>query len=326
MCAPEPTPPQATAAAQTSTNVATSIANSRVLNPNEIGPNGTKTVTYGNPYTWKDPFTGQSYTVDQPTITTTLSEGQQAIKDEQDRASLNLATLGADLSGTLGDKLTDNFTIGNPSVEARLFELGSARLNPLFAQRRGDLETKLSNQGIKRGSEAWDRAMTSFGQQENDAYNQLLLSGRGQAVQEQFGEDNQRINQISALLNGGQVSQPNFLTGFQGAAMPTTDVAGIIANSDAQRAAAASANGGLWGSALSGLGGLFALSDERAKTDIKKVGKTDDGQNVYAYRYKSGGPMQLGLMAQEVRKKTPEAVATRPDGLMAVNYERALSL
>ena len=63
--------------------------------------------------------------------------------------------------------------------------------------------------------------------------------------------------------------------------------------------------------------GLF--SDERVKTDIKKVGKTDEGLNVYTYRYKWGGPPMMGVMAQEVEKKHPEAVMEY-DGIKAVNY------
>lgn len=86
--------------------------------------------------------------------------------------------------------------------------------------------------------------------------------------------------------------------------------------------------GGL-GNLAKGLGGLgsfsslFALSDERAKEDIKRVGKTDDGQNIYTYRYKSGGPMQMGLMAQEVMKRKPEAVARHESGLLMVDYAKA---
>ena len=35
--------------------------------------------------------------------------------------------------------------------------------------------------------------------------------------------------------------------------------------------------------------------------------------------------MQVGLMAQDVKKKKPQAVRTRPDGLMEVNYKKALA-
>lgn len=63
---------------------------------------------------------------------------------------------------------------------------------------------------------------------------------------------------------------------------------------------------GLGSAAL--LGSLF-LSDERAKTDIKKVGKLDSGEGVYTYRYKMNPfKMHVGVMAQEVEKKHPEAV------------------
>lgn len=77
------------------------------------------------------------------------------------------------------------------------------------------------------------------------------------------------------------------------------------------------------GTLSSGLGSLFALSDERAKTDIAPVGKLNDGQTVYSYRYKGDHTPQIGLLAQEVAEREPEAVARRPDGLLAVNYERA---
>ena len=54
---------------------------------------------------------------------------------------------------------------------------------------------------------------------------------------------------------------------------------------------------------------LGGLSDERAKMNMKKVGKTDGGHNVYTYEYKDApGIKQMGVMAQEVEKKRPDAV------------------
>ena len=77
------------------------------------------------------------------------------------------------------------------------------------------------------------------------------------------------------------------------------------------------------GSAIGGLGGLFALSDERAKTDKKKIGETKDGLGIYSFKYKGSPKTEIGLMAQEVAKKKPHAVAMGGDGLMRVNYEEA---
>jgi hypothetical protein len=65
------------------------------------------------------------------------------------------------------------------------------------------------------------------------------------------------------------------------------------------------------------------LSDVRAKTDVQKVGELDDGQNVYSYRYKGDPTPEIGLLAQEVEKVRPEAVATGPDGFKRVDYAAA---
>lgn len=255
--APEPTPPRETSAAQTGTGVSTSIANAFLQNMNEIGPDGTKTFTQTGDYTFTDPYTNETYTIPRFTVEQQLSEAQQAIKEQQDAASLNLASLGADLSGTLGDQLRGNFRLGNEATEARLFELGSSRLDPMFARRDEDLRTRLANQGIRVGSDAYNREMELLGQQENDAYNQLLLQGRGQASQELLAEDNQRINQISALLSGGQVSMPNFLTGANVNGIPITDNAAIINNYDQAKMNQWAQNQAAMGSMLSGFGGLF---------------------------------------------------------------------
>lgn len=322
--APAPTPPKEVSAATTGTNVTTSVANAYLQNMDETGPDGTKTFNQTGMQTVTDPYTGKTYEIPRFGVTTTLSDSQQAIKGQQDAASLNLATLGKDLSGTLGNQLTGNFTIGNEATESRLFDLGRKRLDPMFAQRDEALRTRLANQGIRVGTEAYDREMGLMGQQQNDAYNELMLRGRGQATQEQLTEDNQRINQISALLSGGQVSMPNFMTGANVGAIPTTDNASIIGNYDQGRMNSWQQSQAAMGSAIGGLGGLFALSDERVKTDKEKIGETDDGLGIYSYKMKGSPQTQIGLMAQEVQKKKPSAVRKGQDGLLRVNYGKAV--
>lgn len=323
--APKPTDPKLTSAATTGTNVATSVANAFLTNMNETTPDGTKTFDQTGAYSWTDPYTNQTYNIPRFSVTQTLSEAQQGIKNQNDAASLNLATLGNNLSGTLGQQLTGNFRLGNEVTEGRLMELGRTRLDPMFAQRDEDLRTRLANQGIKVGTAAYDREMGLLGQQENDAYNQLLLSGRGMASQELLTEDNQRINQISALLGGGQVSQPNFMTGAQVGGIAGTDNGSIIGNYDNSKLNAWGQGQAAMGSAIGGLGGLFALSDERAKTDKERIGETEDGMGLYSFKYKGDDKTQIGLMAQEVQRTKPQAVRKRPDGLLEVNYKKALA-
>jgi muramidase (phage lysozyme) len=66
---------------------------------------------------------------------------------------------------------------------------------------------------------------------------------------------------------------------------------------------------------------LASLSDARAKDNIRPVGKTFDGQNIYSYNI-GEGPTQMGLMAQEVLRRKPDAVGQRA-GLLTVDYDRA---
>lgn len=80
--------------------------------------------------------------------------------------------------------------------------------------------------------------------------------------------------------------------------------------------------GGLLGSGgLFGAGGIF--SDKKVKENIRRIGKTNDGQNIYLYNYKGDPTPRVGLMAQEVEKIHPEAVS-EINGVKAVDYEEAL--
>jgi hypothetical protein len=102
-----------------------------------------------------------------------------------------------------------------------------------------------------------------------------------------------------------------------------------IVNANAANAQArASYSSGLF----SGLGGIaqgvgsaaaaaipLMMSDKRLKTNIEKVGKTNSGLPIYTYKYKGDNKTQMGVMAQDVEKKTPKAVK-EVGGFKAVNY------
>lgn len=475
MCAPKapkPADPVATASAQTSTNIGSAIANRQLNNMNQITPDGSLSYSQSGTYDYTDPLNGKVHAIPQYTATQTLSPAQQAIKDQNDAASLNMASLGADQSSRIGGLLgrpMDTNSLpksgdANSIRNANLKRVGSGpalvthlrnngpiqrqigdggditksygtdfssdrqrvedalmkRMNPQLDQDRGRLESRLASQGIRLGSEAYSSAMDDHGRQSNDArlgaiwsagQEQSRLTGleaqragfensaqaqthnqnssnaqfannaqaqafqqeasragfmndsrqqmhqnqsqgismdnqaavqetntdiarfdaannsRNQALQEQFNIRNQPINEITALMSGGQVSNPNF-TSTPTTQLATTDFAGIQANYDNQMQANHQANSAQKGQLFGGLLGfgsnLLMASDRRVKENIKKVGKTDDGQQIYSYRYKSGGPIQMGLMAQDVEKKRPDAV-TEVGGIKMVNYGKALA-
>ena len=324
--APKPPDPNKTAAAQTATNIGTAIAEGRLNQVNQVTPDGTLTYSQSGTYDYVDPLTGRVHRIPLTTATTRLSDAQQAIKEQDDAAELNLATLARNQSGRLDELLSRPLELDNAAVEGRLMDLGSKRLLPELDRRRQSLEQQMADRGIRPGSAAYDSAMQNLGQQENDAWNELMLSGRGQAVQELLTKRNQPLNEITALLSGAQVNQPSF----------TSTPRSNVANTNFADQVNASYQGQLeaWKAKQAEkqalMGGLFSLgtaliSDRSAKTDIRKVGRTNDGQPVYAFKYKGGGPMHLGLMADEVERRIPQAVTRHPSGFKQVDYERALA-
>ncbi len=168
---------------------------------NQVTPYGNLTYEQGTP--WDD---GTPHY----TATTTLSPGQQGLFDLGNQTQTNIGKIGVEQSARIGERLNTPFVAGNEATEARLMDLGRKRLDPVLAQRRAATETDLINRGIRPGSEAYKTMMGSVGEQENDAYNSLLLSGRGQANTEALTERNQPINEIVALLRGSGVQQPSF--------------------------------------------------------------------------------------------------------------------
>lgn len=215
-------------------------------------PYGSLSYDQTDTYTYNDPYTKKSYEIPRFTSTTTLSPEQQRLLESGNEAKQNLSDLAVDRSAFLKDYLGQT-TDMTDTISGKLFDIGRQRLDPMFAERQDALETQLVNQGIARGSAAWDSAMRSAGQDRNDAYNQLLLGGRGQAM----SEINAPINQITALLSGSQVSSPGVaMQTPQG--MPYTDVAGLINTNYNQRMQQWQANQGMMGGLFGGLGSLGA--------------------------------------------------------------------
>lgn len=326
---PPPQPdPVATAKAQGEMNKETAIAQAGLNSVNQVTPDGS--LTYEQIGTWADGTPRYQ-------ATTALTPASQGIYDTNKVTQQNIANIGRDQSGRIGELLGTPMKLGNEATEARLMELGSARLNPQFARDEESARTRLANSGIRQGSAAWDAEMSRLGQNKNDAINQLLLTGRAQANQELLTERNQPINEITALLSGSQVSNPTFTS------TPQTQVAGVdytgVVNNNYNNAmkqyqsdvsSGNAAMGGMFGlggtigsAALKYGGGAALFSDRRLKKDIRRVGTLDNGLPVYVYRYKMGGPPQIGLMADEVEQVHPEAVH-KFGNYLAVDYVKAV--
>jgi hypothetical protein len=86
----------------------------------------------------------------------------------------------------------------------------------------------------------------------------------------------------------------------------------------------ASMSGGSGGFGSSAMGMLLGMSDERMKENIEEVGELVDKTPVYLFSYK-GDPFErrvLGVMAQDLEEKNPEAVHEL-EGIKFVDYRKA---
>lgn len=240
--APKSPDPKETAAAQTGTNVTTAIANGYLGNINQVTPDGNLTYSYGDMKSITDPTTGKTYQVPTTTVTQTLSPQQQAIKAENDKANLNLATLGATQSGKLNNLLGTPFNLNGapaaadpsklqapqyqqigsgPQLQTGIADAGNItksydidfdtskyedalmqRMNPQLQQSRQALEQQLANQGLQPGSEAYNRALDTATRQENDARYGAILNA---------GQEQSRLaglaNQQATFQNSAQAQQ-----------------------------------------------------------------------------------------------------------------------
>ena len=296
----------------------------------------------------------------------------------------------------------DNFSTDRQNVQDALM----ARLNPSLQQNQQALQQQLADQGIRYGSTAYNNAMLTNSQAQNDArlgvisqagqeqqrmmdeaaqqagfqnqaqqqqYNQLLGAGtfantaqgqqnqqnaaqgafynaglaqqlaqqqsgfnaansqRNQYMQEQYQQRNQPLNEISALMSGSQVQQPNWLNSPT-SQIPTPDFAGITNQNFQNQMGIYNTQSQQYNALMGGILGLGAgalkASDRDVKENIEPLGSVlavngdapkmatvfsagDKAElPIYQYSYKDdpSSTRHIGPMAQDVQKIDPKAV------------------
>jgi hypothetical protein len=254
-----PTPDyKGAAVAQGEANIEAARLGSKLSNPNMYTPYGTQLISYDG----DQPTIRQTLT---PDAQKTLEEQQ---KVQYQLASLS--GKGATLASNVLDKpfsfggpdvqtSLDLSNVAKMPVNAGMTgqEAIMSRLEPSLARQRTSTETQLINQGLRPGSEAYNNAINLLGQQETDARTQAVLQGinldiganqqgYGQALESgKFGNTAQQqalaqaiqgrqmpLNEITALMSGSQIQNPQF-GAYSGS---TVQAAPIFAGTQAQGA------------------------------------------------------------------------------------------
>ena len=221
---------------QGAANLEAARATARLSNPNTYTPYGTQLISYDGDI----PTIRQTLT---PTAQKTL-EAQQGVE----LSLANLGAKGANTASNVLDKpfsfggpdvqtSLDLSNVAKMPVNAGMTgqEAIMQRLEPSLARQRTSTETQLINQGLRPGTEAYDNAINLLGQQETDARTQAVVQGLnldiganqqgyGQALESgKFGNTAQQqmlaqaiqgrqmpLNEITALMSGSQIQNPQF--------------------------------------------------------------------------------------------------------------------
>lgn len=320
---PPPAPDYAAAAQATAQgNLQAAQQATKANRVNQYTPYGSLTYSQNPDETWNQ--------------TVNLTGVGQQLLDQQNKSSLGLAGLQDNAMGRVSDSFSQPFDFGSvQDVQDQAYSAFKSRLDPVWNQREAGLETKLANQGIARGTEAYTNAMRDFNSGRNDAEQQAIIGAINtapQTLQIASSIRNQPLNELNALRTGSQVTNPTFSNVPQQATTSGADMLGattagynaVLGATNASNAASANTMNGLMGlgsslgsAAILKGGGLLALSDVRLKTNIRRIGRYKQ-YNVYAYD-KFGQP-EVGVMAQEVMQSNPSAVHVHPSGYLMVDY------
>ena len=256
-----------------------------------------------------------------------------------DDTNESMAKTGYNLAQTLDSRPNYIYSVDGSEdarkrAENAMFNAYIDKLTPQFQTEISDLETRLQNQGLSVGSEAYQRAMTDLQNIHNDALNQAAYNSVT-AGQQAFS------NSLS-----DNIASANFTNNAR--MMPVSEILSLLSNSPSSYDIAQAKYNLLTGAinqrnqlqrqydddqsrrmqdtmqTIGKIGAAFAASDKRFKENLQKVGQLDNGLNVYLFNYKNDKTPRLGVIAQEVRKVRPEAVIEDKTGYLYVRYDLAV--
>jgi hypothetical protein len=231
----------------------------------------------------------------------------------------------------------DKLNAQTQAINAGQFGLGSTALAELEQGQQQLREETIQKQLAESLNRAESRRIAAGQRAPEFAQQQLQAQLTAPSLQEAIGKDIEsreaaRLADQARLTQQGQearreqtVNLANLLGGLAGLGTSTTfqnQSSGFTSQafsggaSPFQQALGAAAN----------VASIASLSDIRLKTNIKQVGKLDNGIKLYTWKWTAeakkivGDQAEYGVLADEVQEIMPEAVSRGSDGYLRVNY------
>ncbi len=217
-------------------------------------------------------------------------------------------------------------------MENAVYNQAADKLNKQFSLDAADLNTRLQNQGLAVGSNAYQNAFSTL---QDSQYDALQNAAYNSIIQGQSAFSNSLNDMVTAgnfTNNARQLSLSEILQSLQ------NSISGYQVQKDKFNAwntasdqitdqGQRSSQGLTLKDGVQIMNSMAMLasasSDLRLKENISPVGQLDNGLTVYRFNYIGSPQTQIGLIAQEVRDVKPDAVTVGEDGYLRVNYALA---
>ena len=352
------TPDYAGAATATAEgNKAAALTAGALNRPTQITPTGSQTWSLKPGADPNNPQPGDwiattSYSPEQQKLYEGQTTAQQGLVNTANSGIGGLAGLGVGQGlgevapSFTGDvsKTADQFSADRQAISDALYANQTKYLGDQFARDDESLRSQLLSRGLTEGSAAYDNALRDQQRTQNDAYGTAANYATTQSAQLQklmqdallnsamtqqnlytqglsgaATEQNQPLNQILALMGGGQVSQPNLQAYGQYGQYQGADMLGAAQSRYNSGLAGAQFNNQVNSQNMQDLAqmGMALFSDRRLKSNIRPICALPSGQVLYAYDI--FGQPSVGVMADET---APDAVVTTASGYEAVDYSK----
>lgn len=204
------------------------------------------------------------------------------------------------------------------------YDQATRLLNKNYENTVNKTDERLINRGIQTGTKQYNDTMGALA----DSYNGTLQDMANQSVYMGNANLGQQIGNINSLSGGRDINTLMGINGGSNTAAQDDYYSQLYKNYNTDQRNSKMMQF-LWETPASGfkngVSGFF--SDKRLKENLKKVGSLANGLNVYVGNYKKETGLdtrpQLFLLAQEVKKKHPDAVGSR-FGALTVDYKKAV--
>lgn len=285
----------AAATAQGAANDQAAMDTAAINRPTQNTPGGSLTwslkpgadANHPQPGDW---ISTQTLSPGQQQIYNTDQSNQQALGGLASNAIANVGpTVGTAFdTSNLPSAVTQNISTDPNQFQAQAdaaskayYDKATSLYGSQFDQQKQALDASLANQGIGIGSDAYKAAMGNFQQNQNTAYQnqadtatqqgyalqsqqqqnlinaiQAQNASRSSAISQQASIRDLPLNEITSLMSGSQVQQPNFATGNSGTSVQAAPL--FDATQASYNAALAQSNASNAGS-QGLLGGLTSL-------------------------------------------------------------------